>query len=63
MNPIGLYDIGKERTREKQEQADAWRLVNQASTQHKQKSRNFARIGVGFGFVIVLLGLAISLVV
>lgn len=63
MNPIGLYDIGKERTREKQEQADVWRLVDQAEYQHKQTSKNFARIGVGFGFVIVLLGLAISLVV
>ena len=61
MNPIGLYDIGKERTREKQEQADAWRLVNQASTQHKQKSRNFGAISVGYGIVIILLGLAIVL--
>ena len=61
MNPIGLYDIGKERMREKQEQADALRLSDQANRRSKRGSNFSYKVFLGFGMVIILVGLALFL--
>ena len=65
MNPTGMYEVGKERVKEKQKQSDAWRQAEMARNGDRDQGTGAGSswfwLLIGSGVVAIMLGLAVIL--